>query len=342
MDKTGTTSSKPYGVQVSYPFVRTPKRARWLRWSLWWLLFAAITGAVCYVMAHYYKKGLKTQHNKTSMLGDGTADFLIVFQPLKFDVTSSTLTVLFTVTDQGADADPLGRIRNTTSFQVGGTTAAKTYTTGQQMIPFQVVYPIAADTSIYPFDAYNINVTLFATYTATSADASLDILAYLDEPLQSFRYEDIQYYTFVDANGNALNVVGFNFAFYRAFLTMALTLFSWILMHMWTLMIVFLAAQCIFRDRNAHPFMLWAATSIFSMATIRGIQPSAPVVGTYFDMGTYIWSVIISCVAAFVLFVVSFQRHKPTSEKDKLLAKKEKELKFQKLLLEEAALAASA
>ncbi|KAJ1568030.1 hypothetical protein HK405_003854 [Cladochytrium tenue] len=332
------SSAQSFGVQATYPFLRTPRRMRWIRWAVLWLLFAVVTGVLCYVMAHYYKQGLKRQHQKTSVFGDGTADFLVVFQPLKFDVTSSTLTALYTVTNQSASADPLGRISKTTVFQTGGTTASKTFTTGQQLAPFQVAYPIAADTSIYPFDGYSINITLFATYSGTGDLASIDLLAYLDEPLQSFRFEDVQYYNFTDADGNALNVVGFNFAFYRAFLTMALTIFSWVLMHMWTLMIVFLAVQCVFRDRTAHPFMVWAAASIFSMSTIRGIQPSAPVVGTYYDMGTYVWAVVISCAAAFVLFVVSFHKHKPTPEKDKLLAKMEKEVKLQKILREEKAL----
>ncbi|KAJ1564442.1 hypothetical protein HK405_014866 [Cladochytrium tenue] len=293
-------------------------------------------------MARFYAAAL-ARGQKSSYGGSTDPDIVIAFQPMKFDVTASTLTVLYTILQAKTDlVDAYGRIANATTFQVGGTTATKTFSAGQQVVPFQATYPIAADTSIYPFDSYGLNVTVFVTDVASGSLRPVVVYVYLDQPMQSFDYLDVPYYSYTDATDNILNVVGFDFSFRRSTLAIVLTLFSWLLMHMWALMIVFLAAQCIFRDRSAHPFMVWAAASIFSMATIRGIQPSAPTVGTYYDMGTYVWSVVVSCAAAFALFVASFRRHKPESEKDKLLKKKEKDFKLNKFLKDEAAAEAAA
>ncbi|KAJ1568029.1 hypothetical protein HK405_003853 [Cladochytrium tenue] len=338
-DPAGPSSAAPaelFGVKTAYPYLQTPRRLRWVRWALWWLVFLVVTVVACWLLARYYSRALDKQQNKSKGVGDGTGDFTVEFVPLKFDVSSSTLTVLFTPEDATTEADVLGRARNTTTFYVGGSPASKTFATGAVLTPFTVVYAVPADTSVYPFDAYALNFTIFALY-ANGDQATLDLDVNLETALPSFQYEDAVPYSLPD-----FNVLGFSFAFRRSGLTIALTVFTWVLMHLWTVMVVFLAAQCIFRERPAYPFMVWAAASIFSMSTIRGIQPSAPVVGTYYDMGTYVWAVVISCVAAFALFVVSFHKHKPESEKDKLLKKKEKEFKFRKFIREETALTAEA
>ncbi|KAJ1550571.1 hypothetical protein HK405_000286, partial [Cladochytrium tenue] len=271
------------------------------------------------------------QAQKSAVLGDGTGDFLVQFQPTKFDSTAGTLTVTYSVIDVANAADPKGRIGNATTFSTGGATPAKTFAAGSVLGPFQATYTLTADPSTYPFDQYAVDVVLFAVRGGTGDPATLDVVFNLDTALASFQYEDVVFQQLSEASSSA-GAIAFTFAFRRSTVTIALTVFTWILMHLWTVMVVFLAGQCIFRERPAYPFMVWAAASIFTMGTIRGIQPSAPVVGTYYDMGTYVWAVVMSCAAAFALFVVSFRKHKPASEKEKMLEKKGKEAKIRKII----------
>ncbi|KAI9362119.1 hypothetical protein DFJ73DRAFT_891868 [Zopfochytrium polystomum] len=322
-----------FGFSLSYPFFLTPKPYRFIRWSILWALFIGITLTATLLMAHQYVSTIARSNRSSILESNQQPTYQLIFQPLKFDQSAGALHVLYTLT-LTEQVDIVLRATNDTTIETGS--ASKTFKAGDQLVPFQVVYSIVTDTSNYPFDVYSTNITVMVTNTKTKDLASFNLLFFMDQPLQSFDYDDLIYFPFEDDKGKPLDVVKFQLTFRRSKLTKVIVLFTWLLMHMWTVMIVFLAAQCFFRDRPAHPFMVWAAASIFSMSTIRSIQPSAPIIGTKYDMGTYVWSVTVSCIAAFGLFVASFRKYKPESEKDKLLKKKEKEWKLRKFAREEA------
>ncbi|KAI8845435.1 hypothetical protein BC829DRAFT_280181 [Chytridium lagenaria] len=138
------------------------------------------------------------------------------------------------------------------------------------------------------------------------------------------------------ADENAFPGATFRLKFQRSPLTKFIVIFSWLLMHLWTFMIIFMTLQVVFRDRDPMQFMFWTAASIFSMGTIRGLQPAAPAIGTVGDVVTYIWGIVISSIMAFVLFCVAFRKHKPKSAWDKEFNKKDKASKWRAVLKDEA------
>ncbi|KAJ3330318.1 hypothetical protein HDU76_005958, partial [Blyttiomyces sp. JEL0837] len=291
--------------------------------------------AILTTIDHFYKASIANQTSKSNVnsgsVGDAENFFGVVYKPIAYNPGTSELTVLYQVVGVGSYEDALGRATVPLTVETGA--SSTTFAKGQQITPINVKYPVQVDTSVYPFEDYSLDVTLILSTVVNGTKTTLPIALffYLDQPLQSFTYDNID--VAVIPNSFALQ---FNFTFRRSQITKIIVGFTWVLLHMWAIMLVFLTAQCLFRDRDPNGFMVWAATSIFSMATIRGIQPNAPTVGTVYDISTYIWAVSISCLAGFVMFGLSFIRYKPKSQKDKDLEKKDKESQWRKIEKEEA------
>ncbi|KAI8845437.1 hypothetical protein BC829DRAFT_280188 [Chytridium lagenaria] len=127
----------------------------------------------------------------------------------------------------------------------------------------------------------------------------------------------------------------FQISFRRTPIVKVVVIFTWAVMHLWVVIVIFLTGQVIFRDREPQPIMTWVAASIFSMGAIRAAQPIAPAVGTVADMVTYIWAILVIALSSFICFVFNFRRYKP-KPKDKELEKREKKMKWRKYLKEEA------
>ncbi|KAJ1559327.1 hypothetical protein HK405_011058, partial [Cladochytrium tenue] len=45
-----------FGVKHAYPYIKTPRRLRWVRWAVWWAIFVVVTVVACWLLARYYSQ----------------------------------------------------------------------------------------------------------------------------------------------------------------------------------------------------------------------------------------------------------------------------------------------
>ncbi|KAJ3107075.1 hypothetical protein HDU96_008034, partial [Phlyctochytrium bullatum] len=348
--------------------LRTSKKARYFRWAIFFSLAGILAIAVLLPIGIFTdRKAAKTIENEGEGFATpallaagcdprnpvntcvGIADRMVYVNifPIKYDPTKG-LTVLFDVGAQMNRSSVLlnkeVKIEVDTKTQ---TIPANTYGS----ITFTATYDVRTDSTTFPFDEMSTAFSVFA-YTMERDASNKTVPVLLDLyvrsansfPIPSFAMRPIEFLPLDDGvsgislNGSTFPGARVTVAFRRSNLTRFITMLSWILMHLWTIMGISLTAQAVFRGRDAMSLMVWVAATIFSMKTIRDLQPAAPPIGTIGDMCTYIYCTLVIAVMAFILFCVAFREHKPKSPWDKAYAKMEKASKWRAVLKDEAAL----
>ncbi|KAJ1568031.1 hypothetical protein HK405_003855 [Cladochytrium tenue] len=352
------------GFSLHYPYIVLPKPRRWIRWIVWVAIFLGITLLGSIGLTKLVENSALRKQQKGSSLyispgltslvdancGDDLINcdldalnftgFAIVIAPLKFDTDALQLTVDFSVTPRGSLANTINILPtgyNVTFSTYGG---GATYTAGAVASDFSGTFAAYTTVADYPFETYDVSMTVYAEHKVGEAlDSLYEILVTMDTGnyVSGFSFEDP---VMVDA-ADGVSAANVQLTFHRNAMTKATVVFTWIVMHAWAMMVVLITAQVAFRQRDPDPVMTWTAAAVFTIGSIRGIQPRVPAIGTVGDVVTYVWTIMVIAVASFILFIFNFRRFKPKTEKMKLLAKKEKESKWREILKFQAEIGAA-
>ncbi|KAJ3107074.1 hypothetical protein HDU96_008033 [Phlyctochytrium bullatum] len=338
---------------TSYPYLVTPKKYRYIRWAAVISIISVFTVVVLSVLAWAQIKFKQRVNNRASgyyidppLAGCWDADsnllpganatvcsqsVIVEISPLKWDASSSILSVQYKMALGSFFLDTLGRYSQNDSFILDTLVTSKAVKKGERPVAFTVDIPIVVDVSNYPVEVYETGLFSLPLWTNTKNPTNLPTavpqLAFIElRSMPTFEFDA----PVLDAPQH-----GFKIKFRRSPVIKAIVLLTFFLMHMWVVIAAMLTGQVIFRERDAQPIMNWVASAVFSMGTIRAAQPLAPPIGTTADLVTYVYAILAISFSAFVAFVVNFRSHKPKT-KDKDLEKREKKIKWRKFLKEEA------
>ncbi|KAJ3104145.1 hypothetical protein HDU97_009496 [Phlyctochytrium planicorne] len=348
-----------------YPFIKTSKKARYGRWAIWFALAFVITAAILVPLAVqsinqntkisndqgvlFITPGLEKAGCTPEIFYDcaslAPAAAIIELTAIKFD-PSKGMTISF---NGQVKINEVGQPSLILPKEVRVDVDTKTFTAPPNSIgtfSFTSTYTVTTDPALYPYETYEISFNILASTNVNASNPNdgielfeLAVSAATPFALPSFKQDPYV----LKAISSDPNLPGINvtLTFYRSTFTKIIVMFSWLLMHLWAIMVISLTGQVVFRDRDAMGFMIWTAASIFSMGTIRALQPASPPIGTLADVVTYIWGVAACSIMAFVLFCVTFRTFKPKTAWDKEFTKKEKASKWRAILKDEASLSDS-
>ncbi|KAJ3202727.1 hypothetical protein HDU67_000327, partial [Dinochytrium kinnereticum] len=320
--KDNATSSTSWAFKASYPYLVTPKKLRGVRWALWFfiggvlvigVLFAASSAQVNFNKrvrtrgADFYASPLLAEICSDQETADpeiiaGCQEVVFAtITPVKWDPSSFTLSVQYDLAFGRTLADELGRLKTNSNVIFDAAYSSKIIKPRERANMLTVDIPVGVDISQYPFEVYNVQ--LFAVPVESLPEGGRIIPQVTDLVLNN-----LPSFAFDTPSVNASEPTAmFNVSFRRTPVVKIVVIFTWVVMHLWVIIVVFLTAQVIYRDREPQALMAWVATSVFSMGTIRAAQPIAPAVGTTADMVTYIWAIMIIALSSFICFIFNFR-----------------------------------
>ncbi|KAI8853595.1 hypothetical protein BC829DRAFT_382399 [Chytridium lagenaria] len=341
-------------LKPSYPYLSTPKEYRFIRWiiliSLLFLIIASLMLALAIPYRAFITASLDSSQSvlfvsptlrncsfttidEAKLCVVSNKGIFVKVRPNKFDFSTSVLSLTVEPVPTALFCNEVGILQENIKFEFSSTTV--TARKNQKLVPFDVDIPIDVDYSNYPFETFTPPPLELLILDEEDNAFPFIVAENRMVSIPSLEFDAIQ--AVVPEGAEGFDYVALVVGFRRNIVTRVIVIITWILLHMWAIMFMFMSLQAVFRERQVFSIMIWIAGGIIATGTIRKLQPEAPPVGTTGDVVTYIWSLIAGAVGTFAIFCAVFRDHKPKNPKDKEMEKRDKERRWRKLLSDEAA-----